>query len=113
MVSVAGRATFLEGCVTDRLTVFQRKVPQLGLHEQRKLKSVSYYLKKKKKEDINVEAKEVGDGPGKCLEKEVEVRMSKACCIKFSRSKSTFPKRKTHCNVEQMSKQYSHSCFWK
>lgn len=112
MVSVAGRATFLEGCVTDRLTVFQRKVPQLGLHEQRKLKSVSYYLKKKK-EDINVEAKEVGDGPGKYLEKEVEVRMSKACCIKFSRSKSTFPKLKTHCNVEQMSKQYSHSCFWK
>lgn len=47
MVSVAGRATFLEGCVTDRLTVFQRKVPQLGLHEQRKLESVSYYLKKK------------------------------------------------------------------
>lgn len=56
MVSVAGRATFLEGCVTDRLTIFQRKVPQLGLHEQRKLESVSYYLKKKR-EDINVEAK--------------------------------------------------------
>lgn len=60
-----------------------------------------------------MEAKEVGDGPGKYLEKEVEVRMFKACCIKFSRSKSTFPKLKTHCNLEQMSRQYSHSCFWK